>query len=371
MFSEKNSLTCNRITSIIITTAALVLFSIAMLSVTGCTEGSAKKPDRSLTDLATPQGMIKYLHNHPAVKKLEIWENGYAPGIIINTAHYKIHTTLLDPLMLNQLPGFMESAFKAYQNQLPKPVETETKFNTYLFADRQQWETHTKAATGNQWPLYKQIKKGAYYLNGDCVAYNIGRKRTFAVLGHEGWHQFTGKHFAYRMPSWLEEGISTLFEISRSDGAYFKFYPRQNGGRLGDLKKAMQQNSMIPLKQLIALNPGQVIPLGQTDALNETSAVRAFYAQSYALVRFLREDDHGRRLSKYHNLLLGALNGTWPLNKRQKRIASDRNIPQTARWNSFVSPKLFAHYIDENIENIENQYLAFCKKSVYHVRLKK
>lgn len=348
-----------------------MLFSVVSLAMfTGCQEESAKTPSRSLANLGTPEGMIQYLQGHPAVKKLEVWQNGYAPGITIKTAHYRIHTTLLDPLMLRQLPGFMESAYKAYQRQLPKPLETKTRFNTYLFATRKQWEIHTKAATGKQWALYKQIKKGAYYLNGDCVAYNIGRKRTFSVLGHEGWHQYAGKHFAFKMPSWLEEGISTLFEVSKSEGAYFKFYPARNG-RLVDLKKAMQYGSMISLKQLITLNPGQVIPMGDSDVIKETDAVRAFYAQSYALVRFLREDDYGRRLSKYHDLLLGALNGTWPLPDRFKKIAGDRNIPMTARWNSVVSPKLFAFYIGQDIQAIEEQYLAFCKKSVYHVRTKK
>jgi hypothetical protein len=95
----------------------------------------------------------------------------------------------------------------------------------------------------------------------------------------------------------------------------------------------------------------------------------AFYAQSYALVRFLREENYGIRLSKYHDLLLGALRGNWPLEPSLKKIAANRNIPLTTRWNKFVSPKLFSLYIDDDLEKIEAEYLAFCRKIVYRVRL--
>ena len=121
---------------------------------------------------------------------------------------------------------------------------------------------------------------------------------------------------------------------------------------------------MIPLKELIAMNPGEVL------AANQTEAVTAFYGQSYALVRFLREEGYGKRLRNYHRLLLGGLRGDWPLNKMGKRIAADRNIPLTVRWNRAIGPLLFKHYIDDGFEEIEKEYVAFCRKMVYHVRLK-
>ena len=344
---------------------ALILFAFSLMLLIGCNEQSrtsSRRPAGPL--LTTVAGMAQYLTEMPAVKNVEDWPNDYGTGIVITTDHYEVYTTLLDPLMLRQLPAFMESAHRAYQKQLPYPIDTESKFIVYLFADRQQWEMFTKTFTGPQWPMYLNIKKGAYYLNGACVAYNIGRTRTFSVLGHEGWHQFNSRHFAYRLPSWLDEGIAMLFEVSQYDKkGLFEFMPGRNLSRLGALKKTLGTNRMIPLENLIALNPGQV--------MTDTDATMAFYAQSYALVRFLREDDYGRRLSKFHNILLGALRGHWPLEPGLQRIAADRNIPLTAKWNSFVSPKLFALYIDADINSLEPEYLAFCRKNVYHIRLKK
>lgn len=362
MFSERNLLKYRSNSNK--TFIVLAVFGAAVLLLSGgCQEQRVSKPGQnSATPLDSPMGMVKYLKDLPAVKKVENWDNKYGQGITITTNNYIIHTTLLDPLMLRQVPAYMESAHRAYQKQLPELIRTRTKFKVYLFGDREQWEQFTKEFTGRQWALYLKIKKGAYYLNGACVAYNIGRRTTFSVLAHEGWHQFNSKHFAYRLPSWLDEGIAMMFEVSRYEKGSFTFHPEQSG-RLVSLRKAVLSGKTIPLKNLIALNPGQVVA--------NDDAVGAFYAQSYALVRFLREEGYGKRLKKFHNLLLGALRGNWPIDPRLRRIAADRNIPITTNFNRFVSRKLFAMYIEEDMDAIEREYQAFCRKIIYRVRLNK
>jgi hypothetical protein len=301
----------------------------------------------------------------PAVINVEKWPNPYSDGLIIETQHYKVYTTMLEPLMLKQIPAFVEAVWRQYQNQLPAPVQDGYKFTLYLFKDREQWEKFTKQFTGAQWPVYLKIKKGAYFLNEACVAYNIGRSRTFSVIGHEGWHQFCNKHFKYKLPSWLDEGIAQLFENSDFDNGQFVFSPAKNYQRLGALKLSLQNNQMIPLRELISLNPGEVVLLEEPD-----KAVMAFYAQAYALVRFLREEDYGKRLSNYHQMLLGALNGSWQLDENEARMASDRNIPLTTVWNKYIAQKLFDIYIGQEIERIEPEYQGFCRKIVYYIRIK-
>jgi hypothetical protein len=344
------------------------IWIIVLVCLAGCSENNkigAMETSR-VQRIDTPAGMIEYLQQArlPALKSVEVWQNTYGPGLKLTTAHYEIFTTLLEPLMLSQTPGFMESAYRGYNSQLPEPISTTTKFTIYLFAERKQWEDFTKIFTGPRAPMYLKIKAGAYYLNGACVAYNIGRERTFSVLGHEGWHQFNKKHFKFRLPSWLDEGVAMLFEASRYDQGLFYFESGKNMYRLGALKKTLIKDKIIPLKELIATNPGEVL------ATDETEAITAFYGQSYALVRFLREEGYGKRLANYHHLLLGGLRGDWPLGKASKRIAADRNIPLTARWNRAVSPLLFKQYISNDFDQIEEEYLAFCRKIVYHVHFK-
>jgi len=338
----------------------------AALTVAGCSP--QKKSTVHCIDepvnLATPAGIGQYLTKLPAVENVSNWENEFAPGVTITTKHYEIHTTLLEPLLLNRVPCFMESAYLAYQKQLPSPISSDIKYKIYLFGDRSQWEEFTKEIAGENSHLYLKIKKGAYYLNGVCVAYDIGRDRTLSVLAHEGWHQFNSRHFAYRLPSWLDEGIATMFESTTVDKTGYNFDPAYNLGRLGSLRKMLLSGKIIPLEKLISLNPGEVV------AHADTEAVMAFYAQSYALIRFLREEGYGRHLDKYHNLLLGACNGTWPLDESLEKVACDRNIPLTANWNRHVSPKLFSSYISEDYNKMHAEYAAFCKKIARTVRLK-
>jgi hypothetical protein len=324
--------------------------------------------------------MSAYLKNKqlPALKAIDLWESQFGTGLKLTTAHYEIYTTLLEPLTLSEVPGFVESAYRGYQNQLPKPIETSAPFTVYLFANRQQWEAFTIGFTGPQAPMYLKIKAGAYYLNGACVAYNIGLERTFSSIGHEGWHQFNSRLFKYRLPSWLDEGIAMQFEIAEYDKGFFVFTPGRNGYRLGPLKKTFLKNNIIPLKALITLNPGEVVTEGD-------DAVGAFYSQAYALVRFLREDDYGKHLAKYQKLLFDGLNGQWPLAEQDARIAADRNIPITVGWNSAVGKILFERYIagqeltvkktesgreDAPFYKIEKEYLSFCRKIIYPVRFK-
>ena len=343
-----------------------IICVITFFCLSGCQEDRSQIRTANTDRIDTPAGMIKYLksRNLPTMKSVQVWENLYGPGLKLTTAHYDIFTTLLEPLMLSQVPGFIESAYQSYQNQLPRPVTTTTRFTIYLFAERLQWEDFTKNFAGPAAPMYCRIKAGAYYLNGACVVYNIGRERTFAVLGHEGWHQFNSRHFKYRLPSWLDEGIAMLFETSRYEKGLFYFEPALNTSRLGALKAMLIKDKMIPLRSLIALNPGEVL------VSDETEAVTAFYSQSYALVRFLREASYSKWLQNYHQLLMDGLKGNWSLSETNKTVAADRNIPLTVRWNRAVGTQLFEQYVDNDFDQIEKEYITFCRKIVYHVHFK-
>ena len=181
-------------------------------------------------------------------------------------------------------------------------------------------------------------------------------ERTFLALGHEGWHQFNGRIFRFRLPSWLDEGVAMLFEAHTTRDGEIYFVPGQNKYRLDALKETLTNDAFIPLRELTAINPGQVL------ATDETKDVMAFYSQSYALVRFLREADSGKRLGIYHKLLTDGLWGKWPIDEISKEVAIDRNMPKTILWNHIVGTMLFQKYIDEDFERIEQEYLSFCEQ---------
>lgn len=312
----------------------------------------------------TPVGLIEYLsqQNLPALQSADLWQGWFIEGLKLTTDHYEIYTTLFDPLMLRDIPAFMETCYHSYQKQLPKPVETKTKFTVYLFSNRTQWEIYTIFFTDKQAPEYTQIKAGAYYHNGSCIAYNIGRERTFHVLGHECWHQFADRLFKYRLPSWLNEGMAMQFEANKYENGLFYFEPERNLYRLGSLKKTLDADYMIDLQDLIAADPGQVFELG-------TEAVSAFYSQSYALVRFLKQGCNGKYENSLKKMLEDASQGGWTLNVTNAIIASDRRIPLTVSWNQAVGPDLFTQYVETDFEKIEDEFADFCTKIVQNVKL--
>lgn len=333
-----------------------------LISIAGCVQHGRVDTEPSKWDY---QRIESYMTNVPGIRKMQRWEETGVQGACIETQHYQIYTTLADPLMLRQIPSFVESAYRAYQSQVPDSIECTEKFRIYLYDDRLSWETFTRQFTGRDADMYLKIQRGAYAKDGVCVAYNIGRKHTFAVMGHEGWHQFNQHYFKYRLPSWLDEGVATLFETCQYKQGVFEFRPQDNLMRLGSLRTVLQKGKMIPAAQLILLNPGQVLErYGQ-----DSEAVMTFYAQTYAMVRFLREYGYGRRLSNYHNLLLGGLRGNWPIEPALAEMAGNRDVPLTAAWNSRISPMLFNLYIDKDMETFDSQYRQYCNDIVYHVRL--
>lgn len=338
---------------------SFLTFLICIVCLAGCKSQQTLSNDSSTNNIAAYNSIItKYLIDQqlPDLESIEPWQNVYGPGLKITTPHYEIFTTLMDRFMLSTIPAFIESAYNVYNKQIPEPVTNSTKFTIYLFADRTQWEHFTWTFAGDQAEIFYKIKAGAYYHNGACVAYNIGMNRTLSALGHEGWHQFSSRHFKYRLPSWLDEGIAMLFEAySYKDGTII-FEPYKNEYRLDGLKKTLSTNKMMPLNELTAINPGQVL------ASDQSQAVSAFYSQSYALVRFMREYNHGSMRAVYEKLVSDGFTGKWPLDDVSKEIAMDRNLPRTILWNHIVGTQLFQQYVNDDSEKVEQEYIEFCRQ---------
>jgi hypothetical protein len=338
--------------------SSIRLYFIVAVCLFGCASNNIAPEQTDTTSQDTRSVVHRYLLNAnlPELEHVDVWENGYGSGLKLSTDHYEIYTTLLKPLILCRIPGFMESTYTAYNQQLPEPVKAKSRFMVYLFADRQQWEDFTRDFADEQADIFCQIKAGAYYHNGACVAYDIGWQRTLSVLGHEGWHQFSDHHFTFRLPSWLDEGVAMLFEAHETENGAFHFKPAHNTYRLKALSKTLSNNKMIPLDELIATHPGDVL------ATDQAEAVRAFYSQSYALVRFLREAHGGRYSDTYERLLADGLKGEWPLDEVSKQIAADKATPRNVLWNHIVGLTLFQGYIGSDFEPVEKEYRAFCRE---------
>lgn len=339
-----------------------------MLFVVGCevNEPAAESED---------EGVARFLRGLPNVRGLADWE---LPGFIterepgglqITTQHYEIYTTVQDPLILRQMPMLLESAFRKYVQPVNSEVELEERLVIYFFETRGQWDDFTRHWAGRDAGMYLQIQSGAYYLNGACVSYHIGRDADFSVLAHEGWHQFGTELFAYRLPAWLDEGLATNFEAQQWGRNTVDFVPRINGGRLWALREGLTRGEIFRLGELLELEPGGVLTHGgRLHGIEDQPRIATYYAQVYALVRFLREYDYGRYLLRYRALLEGGYNGSWPLSEADGLEARQRDRNPTRGWNRRVGPLVFERYIGP-VEEIEEQYLNFCVEIASTVRV--
>jgi hypothetical protein len=97
-------------------------------------------------------------------------------------------------------------------------------------------------------------------------------------------------------------------------------------------------------------------------AMDQSGAVMAFYSQSYALVRFLKEAAGGRYRIGYQQMLRDGFSGRWPLSQDAVRIAQDRNLPRTIGWNRLVGSTLFTRYVGADLDRLDQEYGAYCRR---------
>lgn len=352
--------------------AAIVFFLFELLL---ASPGCPSAPDKPST-LTRREQLIAKMQRLPTVKKLEDWplpdcvSGEDRLGFKITTRHYIIFTNLNDPLVTQKLSFFLESAFQAYQQATGSVFAADRLLSIYMFRERSQWEDFTRYWTGSLAETYLKITAGAYYAKGACVAYHLGRQSNFSVLAHEGWHQFSDEFFIFHLPAWLDEGLATLFEAYQWRDGQVTFDPRANG-RLLALNEALSSDQFSPLDALLMVDAGRVVSYAAQLTVEEQHlSIATYYAQLYALIRFLREDNYGQRLLAFHRMLDDGRRGVWPLDEPLRQEAQRQDSP-TRGWNAQVGPWLFKTYIDPQPQTIETAYRAFCRKILRGVRIQK
>ena len=271
--------------------------------------------------------------HEPVMPEGEPWEFLGIEGLILESAHYKIYTTVQDASLLEKLPMFLEEAYEQYKAFLPPAEPDEEPFEVYLFARRYEWEAYTKENTGPMAEKYLKIRAGAYSHDGVCVAYLLERYSTFGVLAHEGFHQFSKRRLNHRIPAWMEEGLACNFEAHIWKAGHPYFTPNLDEFRIKALRRALLNNWLYPLPELLATNAGEAV--GEP---KETTAT--FYAQAWALTRFLQETSYQ---PAFRQMLDDAAAGV--------NLASPSQAEET-----------FESYFGANLRDVSDQFLVFAQK---------
>lgn len=242
----------------IIKTQLLALVALNLTLLTGCT-----RPPPPVSSSGSP------------------WRWQTYAGQTLRTDHYLIHTTIADPKINDRLARTLELGMKNYLKLLPNPPTDRRPLECFIFATRREWAEYTIATTGRDAALYLQMVHGGYTINDQFVCYLGSESDTRSIAAHEGFHQFCARRFKTRLCPALEEGLATHFETLDID--HPDQPPRSHVRHAETVRKALAENTFIPLPTLLKLDAGDVVN-------RSPDLIFVFYGQCWALAEFLSTD---------------------------------------------------------------------------------
>ena len=275
---------------------------------------------------------------------------GGVPSKKVSTPHYLIETTIEDRELVDNLAQVMEGALGQYRKLTPGVPLTDRPLLCFIFANRNQWAQFTEAQTGDDAKVYLRINRGGYAVGDWYVSYFIGDRETYQVAAHEGFHQYVGRHFKRRPPPFLEEGLATLFEFVDWQGDLPRWRWQANPNRLGGLERSVRQGLLLPLPELCTMHAGQVVS-------KQLWRVETFYAQAWALARFLTDGEGGRYRPALQRMLADLAADQVPL------PGFDRPTP-AGTWDPRTARPLLEHYLGKPLEQVDREYQAYVRKIV-------
>ncbi len=341
------------------TAIALMMLSLLLVLLVGCVTRSSTSPNRAAAASIQP-GQVSETAAPSSIERTA-WRFAGADGQIITTPHYQLYITLGDPKVIDRLLVFAERGLRHYTSALADLPMPAGRLETYLFQNRKQWEAKTRQLLPTQAPTFLNLGRGGFTTRGRSVLYYIdrhGRTRdTFAILAHEGWHQYAQTTFRRQLPVWLEEGIATYMEgyLTDPDGRV-EFRPWANRERYRTLRHAVRTETLIGLEEVITRTPQSFLEVSKDQLL-------VYYSQVWALVHFLHEGRGEQYRPKLIQLLTDAARGR-VVAKRSMPDESTEGRPRTGTLRSQLASILVKQYFDAEFDTFEQQYTDFVHQVV-------
>ena len=283
------------------------------------------------------------------------WDTPHSKGQMLVTDHYRIYTTIRRRPLREYLPGLMEASHNRYLDLTGlSDRPSDKRMPMYVMATRPEWAALTTARLGKRAGAILSITAGGYCYAGVCVLWDIGPRATLSVAAHEGLHQFFSHRLTQSLPMWLEEGICVLAEGHHVHKGSLVFTPKNNPSRITALRNAIVNRHWIEIAKLLPMDAGDAVGTGIAE-----KAV-GYYGQVWALSMFIRS------VPKYNKgmqrMISDAQNGRMHLamGLTAKALADLKRHGRA--YNRTVSTPLFKHYISNDPETFDKEYLAFSRK---------
>jgi hypothetical protein len=298
------------------------------------------------------------LSPNPAMEQLareplpsERWTFADHPGQLIKTEHFRIYTTIDDPLYMHMMTRVLEATHARCMAINPQ-FRTAEPLECFVFSSRREWESYTRAQAGSNGTIYLQISSGGYCQKGIFAGYDIGRDQTLSVVAHEAWHQYAYFAFRDRIPAWLDEGLATQNEAIVWKGTDPVFEPEMNWRRLAALRQAMRTGTLWKLSDLLATHAGRVIKMSQPN-------IDAYYSQLWSFVLFLQQSPvYGPKLQ---SLLADATAGKLTYLLKGTSVTQVEIDNFSEHWNTVAGPLYAQKYLNADLDALEKEYTQWLK----------
>ncbi|MCH2147992.1 MAG: DUF1570 domain-containing protein [Phycisphaerales bacterium] len=336
----------------------MILIMLAMLPWAGCTQ-----PSRTTND-PTPPSANPSLGTRTVAEDedgrsiaTEPWLFNGVQGQRIETPNFEIYTTLENERLRSFLPRFYEASLDQYMTvfgELPPPPNPLTSF---IFGDRRQWMNKTRMMLPEMSGSFETLGRGGYTYNAIAVLYDIDKYQwdqdTLRLAAHEGWHQYAQTTFEHQLPPWLDEAIATIFEGFRFRRGELRFSPDLNRERRYRLREAVRTDTLIPLQDIIESDPHEALAEGKSSLLT-------YYAQVWALARYLNEGEDGKYQAALRHVLLLAAQGD--LYRQLLRHAAGDGRPATR--DTMAGRRLIEIFFNEDFDAFSAGYDAWIQQLV-------
>ncbi len=302
-------------------------------------------------------GLPVELDASPVVSRRE-WRWNSVEGLEVDTAHWRVRTSIRNSSLLATLPGFYEAALRNYRIGLVPLPAPPRRLESCILGNREEWARFTEYRLGPDAAPYLRMGRGGFTSGGEAVLYDIGYRDTLTIAAHEGWHQYSQTTLRNALPVWLEEGIACFMEGFRlMPGAKEPvFLPWRNTERYTELRNTIRRRTPYPLREVLEGSPQSFLERGRDAQL-------AYYAHVWALVHFLRDGCEGRYRPGLERLLDDAVKG-----KVLERIAASPAIPDARGRRLAGEAKagvwLVLVYFDQDFQGFAESYERFIRAIV-------
>ena len=277
----------------------------------GDPEGGKTEPETEGTDTRTEAEKKRDRAIEEFDRRHSTWKTAYE----VKSAHYLVKTNA-GKRVGDRAALAMERLYYTYKERFGIAGRP-SRLEVYIFRTQSEFLNYS-------WKEGVFISRGVlgyYRFSGGkeiVTFYNEGEFNTFAVLFHEGTHQFVDL-VCSKPPIWVNEGLAVYFENSVFEGRQLVTnIPRS---RLIQLQGVIKSGDFIPLDQLIATEPWAFGSL--------------HYAEAWSLIYFFVNADEGRYAKRFDYYFKRLKQGTSNEEAFKKAFSSDF-VGLEKRWKEFV-----------------------------------